>query len=166
MQNEKCAPGKKFSDGSCFTLESLKLIASKYNSTNKNKIEITDNKKKLVKDLTNAFSKSCSTQSWWLRLDIAKSLDEDTLENTFRPEGPQGKFDWLSTLDINNVLTQTAASSTASASSSAGIRFMRRWDLGDYWGGYLAIVRIYNRALSATEINTNYQVSKARFGLS
>ena len=69
-------------------------------------------------------------------------------------------------LYINNVLTQTAASSTASASSSAGIRFMRRWDSGDYWGGYLAIVRIYNRALSATEINTNYQVSKARFGLS
>jgi len=69
-------------------------------------------------------------------------------------------------LYVNNVLTQTQASSTTPASSGLGIRLMRRWDLGDYWGGYLAIVRIYNRALSADEINTNYQLSKARFGLS
>jgi hypothetical protein len=46
------------------------------------------------------------------------------------------------------------------------IHLMRRWDTGDYWGGYLAIARVYNRALSADEINTNYQLSKARFGLS
>jgi len=33
--------------------------------------------------------------------------NKEILENVvFRPEGPQGKFDWLSTLDINNVLTQ------------------------------------------------------------
>jgi len=69
-------------------------------------------------------------------------------------------------LYINNVLTQTQASSTTPASSGLGIRLMRRWDLGDYWGGYLAIIRIYGRALQASEINTNYQVSKARFGLS
>ena len=43
---------------------------------------------------------------------------------------------------------------------------MRRWDLGDYWGGYLAIVRIYGRALQASEITQNYGASKARFGLS
>jgi hypothetical protein len=107
MQNEKCAPGKKFSDGSCFTLESLKLIASKYNSTNKNKIEITDNKKKLVKDLTNAFSKACTNQSCWLRLDVVKSInDEDLHDNTFRPEGPRKKYEWLSTIHINEVISQ------------------------------------------------------------
>ena len=43
---------------------------------------------------------------------------------------------------------------------------MRRWDLGDYWGGRLAIIRIYNRALLASEVTTNYSASKARFGLS
>ena len=69
-------------------------------------------------------------------------------------------------LYVNNVLTQTSSSTTASVSSALGIRFMRRWDLGDYWGGYLAIVRIYNRALSATEVATNYSGNKARFGLS
>lgn len=69
-------------------------------------------------------------------------------------------------LYINNVLTQTQASSTTPVGSGFGMRFMRRWDLGDYAGGYLAIIRIYNRALSATEVTTNYAASKARFGLS
>jgi hypothetical protein len=69
-------------------------------------------------------------------------------------------------LYVNNVLTQTSASTTASVSSALGIRFMRRWDSPEYWGGYLAIIRIYNRALSATEVTTNYAASKARFGLS
>lgn len=108
-KNEKCAPSKKFSDGSCYTLESLKLIASKYNESNANKkINITDNKKQLVEDLTNAFSKTCDTQSCWLRLDIVKNIDnnEDILENTFRPEGPSKKYDWLSTTNINDVLSQ------------------------------------------------------------
>ena len=32
---------------------------------------------------------------------------KDHLENkVFRPEGPQGRFEWLSTLDINKVLYQ------------------------------------------------------------
>ena len=69
-------------------------------------------------------------------------------------------------LYINNILTQTQTSSTTPGSSGLGIRLMRRWDLGDYWGGYLAIVRIYGRALQASEITQNYGASKARFGLS
>jgi len=107
-KNDKCAPSKKFIDESCFTLESLKLIASKYNEQNKtNKINITNNKKQLVSDLTNVFSKNCSTQSCWLRLDIVKNINnEDILENTFRPEGPLKKYDWLSTTNIDDVLNQ------------------------------------------------------------
>ena len=69
-------------------------------------------------------------------------------------------------LYVNNVLTQTQASATTPGFGGGEIRLMRRWDTGDYWGGYLAIARIYKRALSADEINTNYQLSKARFGLS
>ena len=69
-------------------------------------------------------------------------------------------------LYVNNVLTQTQASSQTPGLGGGLIHLMRRWDTGDYWGGYLAIARVYNRALSADEVNTNYQVSKARFGLS
>ena len=36
-----------------------------------------------------------------------KEDDKNELENNvFRPEGPQGKFDWLSTFDINYTLAQ------------------------------------------------------------
>lgn len=69
-------------------------------------------------------------------------------------------------LYVNNVLTQTQASATTPGFGGGEIRLMRRWDSGDYWGGYLAIARVYKRALSADEVNTNYQVNKARFGLS
>ena len=69
-------------------------------------------------------------------------------------------------LYVNNVLTQTQASAVTPGFGGGVIHLMRRWDVGDYWGGYLAIARIYKRALSADEVNTNYQVSKARFGLS
>jgi hypothetical protein len=69
-------------------------------------------------------------------------------------------------LYINNVVTQTQASATTPSRSGLGIHFMRRWDLDNYWGGYLSIVRIYNRALQASEIAQNYAASKGRFGLS
>ena len=70
------------------------------------------------------------------------------------------------TLYVNTVSTRTQASAGTPASSGLGIHLMRRWDLGDYWGGYLSIVRIYSRALTSTEITANYDASKARFGLS
>ena len=46
---------------------------------------------------------------------------------------------------------------------------MRRWDRNapeDYWGGGLAILRIYSGAIGASDVSTNYAASKARFGLS
>ena len=70
------------------------------------------------------------------------------------------------TLYINNVSTRTQASAGTVASSGLGIHIMRRWDTGNYWGGRISIVRIYSRALTSTEITTNYDASKARFGLS
>jgi hypothetical protein len=72
-------------------------------------------------------------------------------------------------LYINNVLTQTEASSATPQSSSLGIHIMRRWDQSgevDLWGGYLAVLRIYSGALTAEQVTTNYNASKARFGLS
>jgi len=103
----KCAPSKKYEEGSCFTLDSLKLIAEKYNEINNNKINISDNKKEMVDELTKAFSKSCDSQTCWLRQDIVKNLDnEDIKNNTFRPAGPSRKYDWLSTTNIDDVVEQ------------------------------------------------------------
>jgi len=39
------------------------------------------------------------------------------------------------------------------------------WTSGNYWAGSIATSQIYNRALSASEIQQNYNATKTRFGL-
>lgn len=105
--DKRCAPSKKYEKNSCFTVDSLIKIATEYNKTNEDKINITSNKEELVKQLEDKFSSSCSTQTCWLRTDIVKNIeDEDIHENTFRPEGPKAKYGWLSTTNINEVINQ------------------------------------------------------------
>ena len=108
--DQKCAPSKNFKDGSCFSLKSLKSIAENYNKKAKDKITITDNKSELVTTLEKKLSDNCNEQTCWLRLDFVKAMnDEEILENTFRPEGPEKKYEWLSTTDINDVVSQYQA---------------------------------------------------------
>ena len=104
----KCAPSKIYKDGSCFTLKSLKKIVESFNLKNPNsKISITDNKEKLVEELEKKLSNKCSEQTCWLRMDFVQALKDEEIENnTFRPEGPDKKNEWLSTSDINNVVQQ------------------------------------------------------------
>jgi hypothetical protein len=67
---------------------------------------------------------------------------------------------------LNNTLISTAQTGGSLPSSSGGgIRLMRRWDLDDYWGGDLGIVRIYNTDLGISEIDINWTADKSRFGL-
>ena len=71
-------------------------------------------------------------------------------------------------LYVNGTLSQTFATTATAAPNGAGFKLMARWDApgyGDYWGGGIAILRIYNRALSGTEILQNYNAQKSRFGL-
>ena len=109
----KCAPSKTYTGRSCLTLESLKLIIESYNKKSKecDKIKISDNKEEMVKELEKKLSNKCDNQACWLRLDIVQQLEdevikEDIIKNTFRPEGPKKKYEWLSTSDINDVVTQ------------------------------------------------------------
>jgi len=103
----KCAPSKKYSNGSCFPIETLKSIAENYNKKNLNKININQPKEDLVNDLEKKLSDKCNEQTCWLRLDIVKELNnEDILTNTFLPKGPSKKYEWLSTTHINEVIEQ------------------------------------------------------------
>lgn len=106
IEDKKCAPSKDFKDGSCFTYEALKKIVINYNKKNENKIDINLSKSEIVKELSDRLSNKCSEQTCWLRLDIAKALDEDDIDDTFRPEGPSKKYEWLSTTHINDVISQ------------------------------------------------------------
>jgi len=66
---------------------------------------------------------------------------------------------------VNNILVRSTSYSGTPMSSAGGIRLMRRWDLGHYWGGRLSVVRIYNTALNATEIDQNFNAERSRFGV-
>jgi hypothetical protein len=103
----KCAPSKKYLDGSCFTLDSLINIASNYNKKNPNKIDLNLSKSELVSELEKRLKNKCSDQTCWLRLDVVKELNNVDIEtNTFRPKGPSKKYEWLSTSHINDVIDQ------------------------------------------------------------
>jgi hypothetical protein len=68
-------------------------------------------------------------------------------------------------LYVNGSLASSANAPSAATRSGAGIRLMRRWDYHNYWGGRLAVVRVYNEALDAAGVVQNYQVERSRFGL-
>ena len=107
-EDKKCAPGKKFKYGSCFTLDDLKKIALKYNQIyQNNQIEIVDNKKKMLKALLKGMKNKtgCIKQICWLETKVFRNLDSTIKYNTFRPEGPIGT-EWLSTTNINDVINQ------------------------------------------------------------
>jgi hypothetical protein len=113
-QNMKCAPNAEFTDGSCISLNLLVSMATAYNKTNPSKLislypkmHQSDYKKYLLSEFV---EKIGPNQKEWAKSKYFESLnanDKDKLENkTFRPDGPQGRFDWLSTIDINQALYQ------------------------------------------------------------
>lgn len=116
----KCAPHLEFENGSCIPLELLIEMAKAYNeyrSDEKSKqIKLNskldtlypdDYKKYLLLEFKNIFD---GDQKDWINskyLELLSDEAKDHLENkVFRPDGPQGRFEWLSTIDINQVLYQ------------------------------------------------------------
>lgn len=111
-EDKKCAPSKKYEDNSCLTLDNLINIAISYNllvanKNNKEPIQIYHDKKYLVKEVGKRLKGICKDQICWLKQDFVKALKSDDIEkNTFLPKISQGKFDWLSTTNINEVMEQ------------------------------------------------------------
>jgi hypothetical protein len=50
-------------------------------------------------------------------------------------------------------------------SANLGYNIGKRWDQSNYAYGDYAIVKLYNRDLSSSEVTTNYDAIKSRFGL-
>lgn len=105
---KKCAPNKEYTNNSCFSYESLIEIAKNYNKkNNNNKIDINLSKEDLVKELEIRLSDKCSDQICWLRHEIVKELrNKDINLYTFRPIGPNKQYEWLNTININEVIDQ------------------------------------------------------------
>lgn len=110
INDAKCAPGVKYEDGSCFKKQSLIEMIELYNSKNKsNKIDFDMNQDKeyYVEKLDEVFNSKCLDQLCWVnQIKLNGIRKEELLKQTFRPFGPDGKLDWLSTTDITDVLEQ------------------------------------------------------------
>jgi hypothetical protein len=77
-----------------------------------------------------------------------------------------GTFDGTAhRLYVNGELAQTQATSSPANRGGVGIRLMCRWDAGQFWGGALAVVRIYDTALDLDGVQQNYTADRARFEL-
>lgn len=117
----KCAPGVKFESGSCISLQILIEMAIAYNKdAGSGAIKLhpkldTLNPKKYKKYLLAEFNKrlgdKCTSQKCWSEqafISQMKATMRDELDKyTFRPDGPEGKFEWLNTLNIDDVMEQT-----------------------------------------------------------
>ena len=119
----ECAPkymNKK--DPSCLNREALVVIAKNMNNkmtssggngkTKKNKlkkIRIHQKKSELWSNIRNTLSDRCDRESCWLNTEYGRNIKGEYIDN-FRPVQPKSwktnKTEWLSTLDIMNVLEQ------------------------------------------------------------
>ena len=116
--DKKCGPTLSFDNGSCIPLDLLVKMARAYNKSIKNNfIELYDTLEELSPDeykryLLFEFQKRFKNtlQSEWINSNFIKNMSEKDKEflqtSVFRPVGPQGQFQWLSTIDINKTLSQ------------------------------------------------------------
>ena len=121
-EDTKCAPNIKFDGISCIEIHLLIEMAKAYNDETKeekDKIKLypeyeTKNTRKYKKYLTKMFKTrmgdKCTTQHCWTEQSFIKKMKglarEELEKYTFRPNSPFGKFEWLSTINIDEVMTQ------------------------------------------------------------
>lgn len=119
-EDKKCAPNQTFQDGSCISLDLMIELAKAYNQDNPkksikfhSKLEMLNPnkyKKYLVKEFKTRLNDVCDDQKCWMKQKYVKFLNDKAKQKlkkgVFRPEGPGGKFTWLNTNNINNVMKQ------------------------------------------------------------
>ena len=119
-EDKVCAPDKMFEYGSCYTMRSLILLSEAYNKENPDNIIELDRtretlypqkyKKYIVKQLKKRLDSKCDSQLCWAKQSFMKNLarinKEEIEKYTFRPIAPEGKFEWLNTLNIDDVMKQ------------------------------------------------------------
>jgi len=116
--DKKCGPTISFENGSCIPLNLLVKMALTYNKRYRdNSIQLFDTLEELSPDkykiyLLFEFQKRFknTNHSEWINNKIFDNMNKEDKEllqtSIFRPEGPQGQFQWLSTIDINKTLAQ------------------------------------------------------------
>ena len=101
-------------DESCFTIEALRKIATKWNYSNPTmKITFDDSTSgaNLWNEINKMMSSKCTTEICWMKQDFIKDspLARELLKN-FKPMMPKkwntNPLEWLNTIDIRDVMNQ------------------------------------------------------------
>jgi hypothetical protein len=115
---DRCAPNKQFEQGSCFTIKDLENITNEYNKIHPNNKKSIIKEKRFLLKTVNSIMKdeyNCkeNDQVCWVESKLLKNNENEEIKqianDTFRPPGPKGIKDWLSTSDINRVMLQYEA---------------------------------------------------------
>ena len=108
-----CSPKNSNNKYSCFSKDSLIKIVKKWNNTNrKNKIKWNEKNSvpKLWGKINKKLNDKCYGEWCWIQQEFVKSMNDKELKSSFRPKTPKHwykkKTEWLSTIDIENVLNQ------------------------------------------------------------
>ena len=116
--DKRCSPNISFESGSCIKLSVLIEMANAFNKDAEGStIKLYDNmetlnpkkyKKYLLKEFGTRLGDKCTTQKCWTEQNFIRHMKKFAKEEldkyTFRPDGPQGKFEWLNTLHINDTM--------------------------------------------------------------
>lgn len=103
----RCSPNYADQTISCFNKDALLKIVKAYNSRNLDPIKISKNHNKydIWEGIQQKMSQKCGKdETCWLEQPFLKNNPE--LNNFFKPLAPLGRYQWLSTDDIFNVMTQ------------------------------------------------------------
>jgi len=115
MNNNKCAPGNIFKNGTCISLDLINDMIVSYNKFNpSNTIDIknnTNDKKYLVEQLKKKLYDKCGeNQLCWIEQPFINDLSivkQDELRKyTFRVQGPSIGTEWLNTIHIEDIMQQ------------------------------------------------------------
>ena len=97
----------------CYSKESLQLMANKLNETNEKKIKIKNKSKKAIwNDIQESFQNRCNKkEACWKNQKEIRELKNNTIQKyTFKPDLPvewkKNKYTWLNTYDIYNIMNQ------------------------------------------------------------
>ena len=112
LKGQSCSPlGEREagSGGSCYSKQQLVTIATAYNRkySDKPPIPLSVSKDDLWNHLDRRMQQQCDTESCWLdKLQIESRIVNQYGSSPFRPRGPANNNQWLSTVNIREVLKQ------------------------------------------------------------
>ena len=106
VKGHYCAPSRHRKGGeSCYTKDQLVTIAKAYNEQYSSAISTSGTKEQLWSAIERRMDK-CDNEWCWIDQIKDNTLFGQDLATAFRPVRPPGKYQWLSTSDIRDVLKQ------------------------------------------------------------